>query len=90
MDFSINNSLLNVLKIVLEVDERLPCQCRRPSPPHTQFKFDGKQVRDGLQTFSLWRYSSYVSCSETAVLKLITDGNLFSPATPSAYIIFSL
>ncbi len=83
-------TVLNVLKTVLEVDRRLPCQSRRPFHP-TQFKFDGKQVRDGLQRrFSLQRYSSSVSSSETAVLKLITDGNLFCPPTSSAYIIFSL
>lgn len=91
VDFSINNSLLNVLKIVLEVDECLPCQSRRPTRAHTQFKFDGKQVGDGLQRhFSQRRYSSYISSSETAALKLITDRNLFCPATPSAYIIFSI
>lgn len=40
--------------------------------------------------FSLQRYSSYVSSTETAVLKLITDRNLFSPAMPSAFIFSTL
>lgn len=69
-----------MLRVVLEVDECLQCQSGRPPPPlaHTQFKSDGKQVKDGLRR--LKRYSSYVSSSDTEVLKLITDRNLFSLA----------
>lgn len=52
-----------------------------PQPhPHTKFKCNGNQVRDGLRKhFPLQRYNSYVSSSETAVFELITFRNLFVP-----------
>lgn len=60
-------------------------------PAHTQFKFDGKQVGDGLQRhFSLGATVATSAAVRQQRLKLITDRNVFCSATPSAYIILSL